>query len=80
MKDLSQYYDDRFTMFAEPGWIDLVEDINERIKAIESIKGVDTVEKLWKNKGELEALEWLKSLPDVSKEVFERLKEDGTIK
>ena len=79
-KPLDKYYDDRFTLFAEPGWVDLIEDINERIKAIESIKGVDTLETLWKRKGELETLEWLKSLPEVSRQVFDQLKQDGEIK
>jgi len=72
-KELQRYYEARFLMFSEIGWKDLMEDIDKRIQAVESIKGVNDVETLWKHKGELECLEWLKSLPRISREVYEQL-------
>lgn len=77
-KNLEKYYEARFSMFADRGWKDLVEDIDARIKIVESIKGVDTIEKLWARKGELDTLEWLKSLPEVSQEVYNQLKDEDT--
>lgn len=77
-KNLEKYYEARFSMFADRGWKDLIEDIEERIKVVDTIKGVDTIEKLWARKGELDTLEWLKSLPEVSQEVYNQLKDEDT--
>ena len=77
---LQVYYEDRFVLFSTPGWKDLIEDIEARIEAIQSIKTVSNMEVLFTRKGEIEALEWLKSLPDLSANAYEQLKLDGDIK
>ena len=79
-KPLQEYYDDRFDLLAHPGWIDFMEDIDLRIKAIESIKGIKSEEELFKRQGELSALEWIKSLKELSLTAYEQLKADGDIK
>ena len=79
-KDLSKYYDDRFTLFATAGWKDFIEDLDTRIEAIQSVKGIKDMETLFKRQGELDTLEWIKSLPDLSKEAYDQLKADGEIK
>ena len=77
---LQVYYEDRLVLFSTPGWKDLIEDIEARIEAIQSIKTVSNMEVLFTRKGEIEALEWLKSLPDLSANAYEQLKLDGDIK
>ena len=80
MKPLQDYYEDRFTLLAQPGWKDLIEDIEFRIKAIASIKEIKDIETLFKRQGELDALEWIKSLPELSRSTYDQLKLDGDIK
>lgn len=75
-KELEKYYEERFAMFSTKGWKDLIEDIQGRIDAISSIKGVKDIESLRLRQGELDTLEWLKSLPDVSNEVYKQLQEE----
>lgn len=79
-KELQNYYENRFVLFSMAGWKDLIEDIEVRIASIESIKTVSNMESLYTRKGELEALEWLKSLPELSANAYEQLKADGDIK
>lgn len=74
-EELKKYYTDRFDMFASQGWRDLIEDIDERINAISSIKAVKDIETLRHRQGEMETLEWLKSLPALSRDVYEDLME-----
>lgn len=73
-KELEQYYEARFEMFASKGWKDLMEDMKERILAIESIRGVKDSDELFKKQGELECLDWLTSLEELSKDVYNDLK------
>lgn len=75
-KELQKYYASRFDMFASQGWKDLIEDIDERIGSISSIKTVKDIEQLRVRQGELETLEWLKSLPELSNEVYKQLSEN----
>lgn len=72
-KELQKYYEERFSMFATQGWIDFIEDIEARISAVSSIKGIKDIETLCARQGELDTLEWIKSLPEISKQVFEQL-------
>lgn len=74
-EELKKYYSARFDMFASQGWRDLLEDIDERIAAISSIMAVKDIEQLRTRQGELETLEWLKSLPQLSRDVYEELME-----
>jgi hypothetical protein len=76
-KELQDYYEYRFDMFSRQGWKDLIEDIDARIKAIESIHGVKSIEVLFTRQGELDALNWLKTLPEVSREVYEQLEKEN---
>lgn len=73
-KELEQYYEARFEMFGSKGWKDLIEDMKERISAIESIRGVKDSDELFKKQGELECLDWLTSLEELSKDVYNDLK------
>jgi len=72
-EELRKYYEARFDMFASVGWIQLIEDIDARIDAISSIKGIKDFATLNIRQGELDALEWLKSLPNVSSAAYEEL-------
>lgn len=74
---LQKYYENRFKMMAEPGWIDLMEDIQSMINSTDTLGGIDTIEKLQFRKGELSIMNWIKTLKQVSEEAYEGLKNES---
>jgi hypothetical protein len=75
-KELQDYYENRFSMMATQGWVDLIEDLEIMIKATDTLAGVDTEQQLHFKKGEMSILNWLKNLRDASAEVYEQLQQD----
>ena len=75
-KELQDYYENRFTMMATQGWVDLIEDLEIMIKATDTLAGVDTEQQLYFKKGEMSILNWLKNLRDASSEVYEQLQQE----
>lgn len=73
--ELQKYYEDRFSMMATQGWIDLLEDINNMASAINNISTVSDEKDLQFKKGELSILTWLKTLKQVSEQAYEDLNE-----
>lgn len=72
-KELQEYYENRFSMMATQGWIDLMEDVDLMLKATDTLAGVDTEQTLQFKKGEISILHWLKNLRDASAEVYDQL-------
>ena len=75
-KELQDYYENRFSMMATQGWVDLLEDLEIMIKATDTLAGVDTEQQLFFKKGEMSILNWLKNLRDASAEVYEQLQQE----
>lgn len=75
-RELQDYYENRFSMMAMPGWNDLLEDIELMIKSTDTIGGIETTEQLHFRKGELSIMNWIKTLRESSTEVYEQLQED----
>jgi len=73
--ELQKYYEDRFSMMATQGWIDLLEDINNMAIALNNISTVSDEKDLQFKKGELSILTWLKTLKQVSEQAYEDLNE-----
>jgi len=74
-KQLEKYYEDRFSMMSQQGWQDLIEDVELIIEANNKIGGISTLEELHFKKGELNILNWIKSLKEVSEKAYEELHE-----
>lgn len=72
------YYENRFSMMATRGWVDLVEDVQIMMDSTDTLAGVDTEQQLQFRKGELSILNWLKNLRDASSEVYDQLKKEET--
>lgn len=51
-------------VFTSDGWKFILEDTINRKKAIDNVYDVQTVEELWKRKGELDTLNWIISLKE----------------
>jgi hypothetical protein len=77
-KELMDYYENRFSMMATRGWVDLVEDVQIMMDSTDTLAGVDTEQQLQFRKGELSILNWLKNLRDASSEVYDQLKKEET--
>ena len=75
-KELQDYYENRFSMMATQGWVDLIEDLEIMIKATDTLAGVDSEQQLYFKKGEMSILNWLKNLRDASTEVYEQLQQE----
>jgi hypothetical protein len=70
--ELQVYYENRFDMFAHPGWKDLIEDVKQMVEATDSLNGV-TLENLRYKQGELSMMQWLLSLKEMSEKAYESL-------
>jgi len=75
-KEIQKYYEDRFSMMATQGWLDLIEDLETMLASTDNLGGVNTIEQLHFKKGEVSIMYWLKNLRDASGEVYEKLQEE----
>ena len=75
-KELQNYYENRFSMMATQGWIDLLEDLEIMIEATNTLAGIDTEQQLHFKKGEMSILNWIKNLRDASAEVYDQLQQE----
>jgi len=71
--DLKKYYEDRFTMTASKGWLDLLEDIQIMLDNYNNLITINSVEDLYKRQGQIDILNWIKSLREVSERAYEEL-------
>lgn len=74
-KELQRYYEERFSMMATQGWIDLQEDIDKLIKSLHNVSIIEDEKDLFFKKGELSILTWLQTLKEVSERAYEDLNE-----
>ena len=73
-KELQDYYENRFSMMSTKGWLDLMDDIQRMIDSTDTIQGIDDIKILHFRQGELNMMNWLKTLKQVSEEAYEGLK------
>lgn len=78
-KELQDYYENRFSMMATPGWNDLLEDIEIMISSTDTIQGIDDEKTLQFRKGELSIMNWLKNLRDASSAVYDQLLDEDKL-
>lgn len=71
-RKLQQYYEDRFSMMATTGWKDLMGDVDNLYNEYNKVSGLGAND-LDFRKGQLDILNWLLSLHDVSSQVYEEL-------
>lgn len=77
--ELEKYYEDRFTTMSTTGWKDLIEDITELKKSYENISTIKGVDELYFRKGQLDIINWMLNLKEVSEQAFEELKLEATV-
>jgi hypothetical protein len=76
-QELQRYYEDRFTTMATRGWRDFIEDVQEFYDAYNKVNTISTAEELQKRRGQLDILQWVLSLKDVSEQAYEELQRES---
>ena len=74
--ELQKYYEERFSMFSQQGWLDLIEDIDKMLDSLNNISTIEDGNALQFRKGELSILLWLRNLKQISERAFEDLNAD----
>ena len=78
-KELQDYYENRFTTMATIGWNDFIEDAQALYDVYSQVETVNSVEDLYKRKGQLDILQWVLNLKNVSEQTYKELQDEGTI-
>jgi hypothetical protein len=73
--ELQKYYEARFDLFSMPGWIDLIEDVDNMINALNNVSTIADEKSLQFRKGEISILTWLVNLKEISARAYEDLNE-----
>lgn len=72
-KNLENYYNARFDLFSSQGWVDLTEDLQGMVDSYSDISKINSIEDLYIRKGQLDILNWLLSLKEISEQAYEEL-------
>jgi hypothetical protein len=73
--ELEKYYSDRFDMFSQQGWIDLMQDVDKMLESMNNVSTISDEKSLQFRKGEISMLVWLQTLKWVSERAYEDLNE-----
>jgi hypothetical protein len=76
---LQKYYEDRFATMSTQGWTDFIEDVQALFDAYNQISTVESHEELHKRKGQLDILQWILTLKNVSEQAYEELKNEEVV-
>ena len=77
-KKLQEYYENRFSMAATQGWQDLMEDAQTMFNSLNNVLPIQNEADLHLKRGQLDILQWLLSLKDVSEQSYEQLMSGDT--
>jgi hypothetical protein len=66
-------------MMVTVGWKDFIEDVQTLFDQYNNISTVDDEKSLQKRKGQLDILNWILTLKDVSNETYTELQNENTI-
>ncbi len=75
--ELQKYYEERFSMFSQQGWIDLMEDIDKMLDSLNNISTIEDGNALQFRKGELSILLWVRNLKQISERAYEELRAEN---
>jgi hypothetical protein len=75
-QELQKYYEERFTTMATQGWRDFIEDVENFYENYNRENTIETFEEFHKRKGQLDILQWILSLKDVSEQTYEELQQE----
>lgn len=70
--ELQKYYEDRLDMMGSKAWADLMDDVQEMLNATDTLTNV-TSENLGFKQGEINMMNWILMLKQVSEQAYEDL-------
>jgi hypothetical protein len=73
--ELQKYYEQRNDMFSTQGWKDLVEDVENLRKPLFNIKSIKTQDELQFRKGQIDIIDWVLGLKEMSDKAHKDLQE-----
>ena len=73
--ELEFYYNNRFMMMSSQGWLDLVEDVKEMVNTYNNVTTINSVDEFHKRQGQIDILNWILNLRDLSEKTYEELNE-----
>lgn len=77
--ELQKYYEERFSMFSQQGWIDLMEDVDKMLDSLNNISTIEDGNALQFRKGELSILLWVRNLKQISERAYEDLRAETNL-
>jgi hypothetical protein len=77
-KNLQQHYERMFDMFASEGWKDLMEDVEKVYMANNNIFSIQNEQELHFKKGQLDVLQWFRSMKSSYEQTYEQLQADSS--
>lgn len=75
-KELQDYYESRFSMFASEGWKHLMEDVDSMIDATDRLSNIKDENDLNFKRGELSIMKWLKGLKEITELAYKEIKNE----
>lgn len=77
--ELQKYYEERFNMFSQQGWLDLMEDVDKMLESLNNISTIEDGNALQFRKGELSILLWVRNLKQISERAYEDLRAETNL-
>ena len=78
-RELQDYYENRFSTMSTQGWKDFIEDTQNLFDTYNKINTAESFEEFHKRKGQLDILQWILSLKEVSEQTYEELKNEEVV-
>lgn len=75
--EIKQYYEERFSTMASIGWKDFLDDLTALKAPIEDISTIKTVDMLYFRQGQLDIINWVLGLREISEQTYEELNENN---
>lgn len=71
--ELRDFYERRFQLFLDPAWQELIEDLTDLGKGVGDITRCDDLADLWYKRGQMDMINYLINLEELTKQSYEEL-------
>jgi len=77
--EIQKYYEDRFSTMSTNGWKDFIEDTQTLFDAYNQVSTIETFEEFHKRKGQIDILQWILTLQQISEQTYKELQDEEAI-
>jgi len=78
-KNLQDYYEEAFSLFASQGWKDFVEDMKALQSEVTKIENIKDEKDLWFRRGQLDILDLIVNRKQMCEKVYEELQNETNV-